>query len=222
MYRSALQQNIDDALSTRSRAHNFVGALFQVLRILLPREGGLTRTLRACLPLDIDGIDEALHTRYTEHIQRLSQVVNGPGSRTGLLFRVQGYFRVYSQRTCLRCSSTVVDDEAHCLFMCEHPTIVEARDLFLAAVVPPVAALSSLRYADFWALSATGCVPLSALVKYVAVCVRVCWYCHQSGGTDVVDLPDILLPAGQYLDLFDSESETDVPSDSSDEELVEV
>ena len=102
------------------------------------------------------------------------------------------------------------------------PTIVEARDLFLAAVVPPVAALSSLRYADFWALSATGCVPLSALVKYVAVCVRVCWYCHQSGGTYVVDLPDILLPAGQYLDLFDSESETDVPSDSSDEELVEV
>ena len=59
----------------------------------------------------------------------------------------------HSQRTCLRCSSTVVDDEAHCLFMCEHPTIVEARDLFLAAVVPPVAALSSLRYADFWALS---------------------------------------------------------------------
>ena len=88
----------------------------------------------------------------------------------------------------------------------------------MAAVVPPVAALSSLRYADFWALSATGCVPLSALVKYVAVCVRVCWYCHQTGGTDVVDLPDILLPAGQYLDLFDSESETDVPSDSSDEE----
>ena len=264
VYRSALQQNIDDALSTRSRAHNFVGALFQVLRILLPREGGLTRTLRACLPLDIDGIDEALHTRYTEHIQRLSQVVNGPGSRTGLYFRVVGthvlgvvpsvyscrlshgvlvrflrfrlgchHLRIHtgrwlppllphSQRTCLRCSSTVVDDEAHCLFMCEHPTIVEARDLFLAAVVPPVAALSSLRYADFWALSATGCVPLSALVKYVAVCVRVCWYCHQSGGTDVVDLPDILLPAGQYLDLFASESETDVPSDSSDEELVEV
>ena len=108
------------------------------------------------------------------------------------------------------------------LLIYNNPTIVEARDLFLAAVVPPVAALSSLRYADFWALSATGCVPLSALVKYVAVCVRVCWYCHQSGGTDVVDLPDILLPAGQYLDLFDSESETDVPSDSSDEELVEV
>ena len=80
----------------------------------------------------------------------------------------------------------------------------------------------SWRQQSIWALSATGCVPLSALVKYVAVCVRVCWYCHQTGGTDVVDLPDILLPAGQYLDMFDSESETDVPSDSSDEELVEV
>ena len=44
----------------------------------------------------------------------------------------------------------------------------------------------------------------------------------ESGGTDVVDLPDILLPAGQYLDMFDSESEPDVPSDSSDEELVAV
>ena len=61
-------------------------------------------------------------------------------------------------------------------------------------------------------------VPLSALVKYVAVCVRVCWYCHQSGGTDVVDLPDILLPVGQYLDMFDSESEADLPGTSSDEE----
>ena len=114
------------------------------------------------------------------------------------------------QRTCLRCNSPVVDDEAHCLFMCEHPTIVEARDLFLAAVVPPMAALSSLRYADFWTLSATGCVPLPVLVKCVAVCVRVGWYCHQSGGTDVVDLPDILLPAGQYLDMFDLESETNI------------
>jgi len=38
----------------------------------------------------------------------------------------------------------------------------------------------------------------------------------------VVDLPDILLPAGQYLDLFDSESETDTSGASSDEELVEV
>ena len=91
--------------------------------------------------------------------------------------------------------------------MCEHPTVVEARGLLLAAVVLPVPALPSLRYADLWTLSATGHVPLSGLVKFVAVCVRVCWYCHQSGGIDVVDLPDVLLPEGQYLDMFDSESD---------------
>ena len=48
-------------------------------------------------------------------------------------------------------------------------------------------------------LDVVAVVPLSALVKFVAVCVRVYWYCHQSGGTDVVDLPDVLLPEGQYL-----------------------
>ena len=45
---------------------------------------------------------------------------------------------------CLCCHSTVVDDESHCVFLCEHPTVVKARDLFLAAVVPPV---SFVRYA---------------------------------------------------------------------------
>ena len=82
--------NVDDALSTRSCAQNFVGALFQVLRLLLPCVGGLTRTFQDCLPLDVDGTEEAFHTRDTEHIQRLSQVVNGPGSRIGLYFRVVG------------------------------------------------------------------------------------------------------------------------------------
>jgi len=53
-----------------------------------------------------------------------------------------------------------------------------------------------------WALSSTGRIPaLFALVKYVAVSGCVCWYCHQSGGTDVVNLPDILLPDGQYMDI---------------------
>ena len=69
VYRGVLRQNIDDALSTRSRAHNFVGVLFQVLRLLLilPRAAGLSRTLQSCLPLDATAIDEALSTRYTEH-----------------------------------------------------------------------------------------------------------------------------------------------------------
>ena len=51
---------------------------------------------------------------------------------------------------------------------------------------------------------------------------QVC--CHLrscgTGGTDVVDLPDILLPEDQYLDMFDSES--DVSGDNSEDELVEV
>ena len=45
-------------------------------------------------------------------------------------------------------------------------------------------------------------------------------YCPQSGGTDVVDLPDFLLPEGQCLFMFDSES--DHSGDLSDDELVEV
>ena len=48
----------------------------------------------------------------------------------------------------------------------------------------------------------------------------VCRCCHQSGATDVVDLPGVLLPEGQYLDMFDPES--DVSGDLSDDELVEV
>jgi len=56
-------------------------------------------------------------------------------------------------------------------------------------------------------------------IVYVAICVRVGRQCHQSGGTDVVDLPDILLPEDQYLDMFDSES--DIDGDNSDDELVE-
>ena len=42
---------------------------------------------------------------------------------------------------------------------------------------------------------------------------------HQSSG-DVVDLPDFLLPEGQYLDMFNSES--DLSGDLSNDELVEV
>ena len=35
-----------------------------------------------------------------------------------------------------------------------------------------------------------------------------------------MDLPDVLLPEGQYLDMFDSES--DLSAEMSDDELVEV
>ena len=93
----------------------------------------------------------------------------------------------------------------------------------MSAVVPPVSALSSLRYADFWALYSTGRVPLPVLVKYVATICESCRSTMPPGlvrGTDVVDLPDILLPEDQYLDMFDSES--DISGDNSEDELVEV
>jgi hypothetical protein len=174
-----------------------------------------------------------IHTRYTEHVQRLSQVASGPGSRIGLYFRIVGthalglvppfysctlshgvlvrflrfrlgchHLRIHTGRwhqpaltfssrshgTCLRCSSRAIDDEAHCLFSCAHPTLDEAPDTLLAAVLPLLASRHPLStYADLWALVATGHVPVPVLVNYVAVCVRVCWSCHHLGGTDVVE-----------------------------------
>ena len=67
-------------------------------------------------------------------------------------------------------------------------------------------------YADFWALSATGRVPVLCPWINTWPCMCSCsllvlppvsfdisnmidgWYCHMSGGTDVVGLPEVLLP----------------------------
>jgi len=47
-----------------------------------------------------------------------------------------------------------------------------------------------------------------AAVKFVVVCVRVAWACHQSGGPGVQSaMPPALVHEDPYLDLFDSESE---------------
>ena len=42
--------------------------------------------------MDVDAIDEALHNWYTEHVQHLSQVGNGPGSRYWYVFQGCWYF----------------------------------------------------------------------------------------------------------------------------------
>jgi hypothetical protein len=56
------------------------------------------------------------------------------------------------------------------------------------------------------------------MVKLVAVCTRVAWFSHKSGGFLAHDLPEVLVSTDAHLDLFDSESE-----DASDyEELMEV
>jgi hypothetical protein len=59
----------------------------------------------------------------------------------------------------------------------------------------------------------------------VAVCTRVCWSYHRFGGTDVVEIPDVFLPAEEYLDMFDY-SESDFSGglghNDSNAELVEL
>jgi hypothetical protein len=116
-----------------------------------------------------------------------------------------------------------IDDEAHCLWACGHPDLVEARDNFLANLVPRVSGAPMRTYADFWALAADGCVSVYTLVKFVAICVRVCWSCHRCGGSDVVDIPEVVLNPNDYLDMFDSDSDMSGGlATSSSDEFVEV
>jgi len=124
-----------------------------------------------------------------------------------------------SHRRCLRCPGgglTPLDDEAHCLLFCAHPDIVESRDTLLASLAP--ASWAALRtYSGFWSLASTGHLPHRAVVKVVALCVRVGWSCHRAGGSDVVEFPEVVLDPDQYLDMFDSDSDFsgDLSSSSS-------
>ena len=53
------------------------------------------------------------------------------------------------QRVCLRCHSACLDDETHCLLVCSHPTMVDAREKMHAAI--PVAFRHDMAtYAQFW------------------------------------------------------------------------
>jgi len=55
---------------------------------------------------------------------------------------------------------------------------------------------------------AWGCVtPDQSSVKFVAVCTRVAWFSHKSGGLNAHLLPEVLVNTDTHLDLFDSESE---------------
>ena len=75
---------------------------------------------------------------------------------------------------------------------------------------------SSRVEADFF--TSTPLNMVYATVKLVAVCTRVAWFSHMSGGSKVHLLPEGLVNTDTHLDLLDSESE-----DASDfEELIEV
>ena len=270
VYRGALCQNVDDAFAAHNPGHNFMGALFQVLRIILPSERGLGVRLKSGQCIDESVVAAAIEKRYLEHITLVSTRQEGLGSRLGLYFRAVGqhalgtvpfYYRLplshrvlirflrfrlgchhlrintgrwvqppfpRRQRLCLRCSIPCIDDEAHCLLTCSHPDLVDARAKMHDSIPAHLRANVSTS-AQFWGMLAGGYLSnvwVCAAVKFVAVCTRVAWSCHQSGGSDVpVHIPTVLL-IDQHLDLFDSESEagSDLGSYLHDEseELVEV
>jgi hypothetical protein len=89
------------------------------------------------------------------------------------------------------------------------------------AAIPEVFRHTVATYAQFWNLLGRLLSPdmVVAMVKLVAVCTRVAWLSHKSGGFLAHDLPEVLVNTDAHLDLFDSESK-----DASDyhEELMEV
>ena len=271
-YRGVLRQNVADAFDAwhsasraATRPCNFVRALFQVLRILLPSERGLVARFRGEQPFDASDVDAALLARYQQHVTSKAAIQEGKGSRLGLYFRevashalgdVPQYFslrvshgpmtrclrfrlgchhlRIHTGRwqqprlprracVCIRCSLNVVDDEAHCLFACTHPTLQQQREQLRAALrLQGVVQFDSLRtYKQFWqAMDSCGS---PQLVYYLATCVRVAWHYHTSGPA----MPASPVVMDEYLDLFDDESDLDASehmlSDYSDgEELIEV
>jgi hypothetical protein len=102
-----------------------------------------------------------------------------------------------------RCHSTCLDNEAHCLLVCSHPTIVDSREKMHAAI--PAAFLHNVAtYAHFWNTLGRLLSPdmVVATVKLVAVCTRVAWFTHKSGASLAHGLPEALVNTDAHLDLF--------------------
>ena len=81
------------------------------------------------------------------------------------------------QRVCLRCHSACLDDETHCLLVCSHLTMVDAREKMHAAI--PVAFRHNIAtYAQFWGVLGRLLSPdmVYATVKFVAVCTILGWH----------------------------------------------
>ena len=83
-----------------------------------------------------------------------------------------------SERLCLRCSmSATVDDEAHCVWECRHPTLVDYREDLLAALQAalPTERRQLFTFSNFWSVvSRLEDLSLQSwTVRYIALCCRV-------------------------------------------------
>ena len=97
--------------------------------------------------------------------------------------------------------------------------MVDAREK-MHATIPVAFRHNMATYAQFWGGLGRLLSPdmVYATVKFVAVCTKVAWFSHKSGGSNAHLLPEVLVNTDTHLDLLDSESE-----DASDfEELIEV
>ena len=125
------------------------------------------------------------------------------------------------QRVCLRCHSECLDNETHCLLVCSHPTMVDAREK-MHAVIPLAFMHNMATYAQFWGVLGRLLSPdmVYATVKFVAVCTRVAWFSHSSGGYNAHLLPEVLVDTDTHLDL--SESEKSENASDFEELIIEV
>jgi hypothetical protein len=91
-----------------------------------------------------------------------------------------------SRRYCLRClPRRCVDDEAHCLYHCAHPTLVEAR----AHLAPVTQGLVCRSVADLFNAAGRRTGHVRRVVSFLARCYREAW------ATRMAPLPGAALPS---------------------------
>jgi hypothetical protein len=101
VWRSALQQNVQDGLGGNHPAQNWAAHLYSALHLIAPHQQWRSRMLQL-QPLDLKVVRLALQQFYTDYCQRLSPVTLGEGSRKGTYFRTVGIHTLGRLPTYLR------------------------------------------------------------------------------------------------------------------------
>ena len=109
----------------------------------------------------------------------------------------------HSLRFCQRCSTRVVDDEAHCLLSCQHADLVEAREILMATVPFDLSAIAT--YKEFWDRFHARAHQLGtcrSVITFVATCVRLVWQFHKGVLPVLASSPPVWVagPVADYLD----------------------